>query len=103
MIAALQRDDFKAIYWLSMCRDYNPAQSECALALCQLYTKLGQLAPALAELHGVLQLRREQRQMLEYLTHWNCKVPLMAVQLFADKAVVQGVAADEAMYFFHLV
>lgn len=103
IVCYTQRDDLKAIHWLSMCRDYRPSQSECSLSLCQLYLKLGQLTPALAEIHNVLQQGREEREMLEYLVHWDCKVPLMAAQLFATKATVQGVEADEAMYFFHLV
>jgi hypothetical protein len=86
-----------------MCRDYKSTQSECSLALCQLHLKLGQLAPALAEIHAVLKQGREEREMLEYLTHWECRVPLVAAQLFATKATAVGVEADEAMYFFHLV
>lgn len=93
----------KAIHWLSMCRDYKPTQSECALGLCQLYIKLGQLQPALAEIHSVLQLRREERPMMEYLNHWECKVPAMAVQLFAKKAISSDLSTEEALYFFVLV
>jgi hypothetical protein len=93
----------KAIYWLSMCRDYKQTHSECSLALCQLYVKLGQLTPALREIHTVLQKAREERQMLEYLTHWECRVPTMALQLFANKAFAIGLETDEAMYFFVLV
>lgn len=86
-----------------MCRDYNPRQSECSLSLCQLYIKLGQLDPALRELHAVLRQDREVRAMVEYLNHWECKVPAMAVQLFSIKAQSSGLSSEEAMYFFLLV
>jgi hypothetical protein len=93
----------KAIYWLNMCKDYNPSNTECALSLVQQYLKLGQLAPAVLEMHAVLQQGREERHMMEYLNHWECRVPAMAVHLFATKAQTQGLEADEAMYFFVLV
>ena len=86
-----------------MCRDYNPRQSECSLSLCQLYMRLGQIDPALRELHTVLQQDPEQRAMVEYLNHWECKVPAMVVQLFSLKAQTAGLSAEEAMYFFLMV
>ena len=102
-IYAPQRDDLKATYWLNMCRDYKPSHSECALALCQMHMKLGQLSAALVEIHAVLQLEHEERQMLEYLNQRDCKIPAMALHIFASKATVFGLEADEAMYFVLLV
>ena len=86
-----------------MCRDYKPSHSECALALCQMHMKLGQLSAALVEIHAVLQLEHEERQMLEYLNQRDCKIPAMALHIFASKATVFGLEADEAMYFVLLV
>ena len=88
-----------------MCRDYNPRQSECALALCQLHLSLGQLDLALAELDGVLTQRRADRLMMNNINHWECMVPRIAAELFATKAQSQqqGLSAEEAMYFFLLV
>lgn len=94
----------KAVHWLSMCRDYNPQQSECSLALCQAHLNANQLDKALTELHTVLQREDNQaREMVEYLHQRDCQVPAIAVTLFAQKAITSGVAKDEAMYFFMLV
>lgn len=98
-----QRNDQKAIYWLSLCRDYNPRQSECSLALCELYVRLGQIEPALKELHGILRQGSEKRAMVEYLNHWECKVPAVVVQLFSIKAQTKGLTSEEAKYFFLMV
>lgn len=93
----------KAIYWLSMCRDYNPRQSECALNLIVLYVRLGQIEPALKELYSVLRQDPEERAMVEYLNHWECKVPATAVQLLSIKARAAGLSSEEAKFFFLMV
>jgi hypothetical protein len=93
----------KAIYWLNMCKDYNPSNTECAMCLVLLYLRLGQLAPAVQEMHTVLQQGREERFMMEYLNHWECRVPAVAVDVLSKKAQTQGLETDEAMYFFVLV
>ena len=87
-----------------MCRDYNPQQLECSLALCQAHVNANQLDKALAELHTVLQREEHPgREMVQYLRQHDCQLPALAVYLFAQKAVISGVAKDEAMYFFMLV
>lgn len=87
-----------------MCRDYNPQQLECSLALCQAHVNANQLDKALAELHTVLQREGHPgREMVQYLHQHDCQLPALAVYLFAQKAVISGVARDEAMYFFMLV
>jgi len=86
-----------------MCRDYNPAQSECSLALCWLHMDANQLDRALVELNGVLQMRPRAREMVEYLHQWDCTVPQHAVNMLATKMGVYGLPQDEAKYFFILV
>lgn len=104
MFPVLSQPDFrKAVHWFSMCREYDSTQSECAVSLCRVYLNMGQLDAALRELHELLRQEQESREMVEYLGHWDCIVPSLAAKLFASKALVYGVARDEAMYFFLLV
>ena len=100
-----QRDDLKAIYWLNMCREYQPNQVACALLLCQLYIRLGQLNPALKALDLVLTTERgADNRLSEQLGTWECDVPAMAADILSKKAQAQqSLSAGEAMHFFVLV
>lgn len=98
-----QKNDLKSIYWYSTCHDFNPKHVDCALALCWLYLGLGQLNPAIAALETVLKTERAVVRMSENVLLWDCDVPLVAVDLYSKKAQVQGISAEEAMYFFLLV
>lgn len=98
-----QPDYAKAVYWFSMCRDFNPAQSECSLSLCWLHLNHNQLDRALVELNGVLQMQPRRREMVEYLHQWDCTVPQHAANLLAIKMSTYGLAQDEAKYFFMMV
>lgn len=102
-MSLLQPDYRQAVHWYSMCRDYNPSQSECSLALCLVHLEAIQMDRALSELHTILQMQQRGREMVEYLRHWDCLVPQHAANLFANKALVYGLEQDEAKYFFLLV
>lgn len=89
--------------WLNMCYEYNPNQIECALLLCQLYRRLGQLKPALQMLHKALMAERGPDRFSAAVDIWDCDLPAVAADLIATKAQVQGISAQEAMHFFVLV
>ena len=94
----------KAIYWLSMCTDYDPKQLECYLILMNLYVTLGQLQPALIELDIALKLEKPNRAMLTYYRQYDCDLPRMAVELLSLKARQQNTLdVDESMYLVMLV
>ena len=102
-----QRDPIKSIYWYSLCRDYDPRLSKCAIELANLYVAQGLLQPALQELYAVLQrasAEAEAAAATSFRGHWECTVPRTAASLLGLKAHVQGVSnRGEAEYFFHLV
>ena len=86
-----------------MCRDYNPKQSECSIALCRLYITIGQIDPALEEIKLVLMQKKEDRLMLTTLKQWDCTVPSMVLDLFTLKAEIYGISSEEAMLYFLMV
>lgn len=93
----------KSIYWYNTCSEYNPKNADCAVQLCQLYVGLGQLNPALQALEVVLKTERSPQRVSVNVDLWDCDIPMVAVDLYSKKAQVQGVSAEEAMYFFLLV
>jgi hypothetical protein len=50
----LKNDFINAEHWFSACRDYNPKQSECGMALTKLYYSYGSLDLAYVEIIKVL-------------------------------------------------
>lgn len=73
------------------------------MLLCQLYISMGQLAPALTAMEGMLRTEVPAARVSAYLGLWECDVPLVVLDAMAKKAQVYGASAEEAMYFLLLV
>jgi hypothetical protein len=78
-----KKDFTNAELWFSLCRDYNPRQCECSLALARLYVSHGSLDLAFHELEKILRTDVEQRLMLNWLKTYDCDVPQFAVTVFS--------------------
>ena len=68
-----------------MCRDFNPKQVECGMALVTLYLSNGLLNGALIETDKLLKTKYEDRTMLNHYKNWECEVPRLAVKMMTYK------------------
>jgi hypothetical protein len=82
--ANLKNDFINAEHWFSACRDYNPKQSECGMALTKLYYSYGSLDLAYVEIIKVLQSGNELRIMHNWLRSWECDTPKLAFTIFTQ-------------------
>lgn len=87
----------------NMCRDFNPASLECAIALSRIYLSQGVFDLAMNELTAMLKQETRER---EYLTHFKqnaCEIPELVVTLFKQKALANALNANEAKYMLLMV
>jgi hypothetical protein len=91
------------VYWLSLCRDIDPRHTLCAENLCKQYISMGQLEPALTELMALLKAAPASEEAVVELIGTECNIPGLVVDLFAKKALIKGITAPEAMFFFVMV
>lgn len=97
-------DAIRATYWLKMCRDYNPSQVDCSLALVRHHMVRGHLDEAESELILTLQQQHRERAMLNNLGAITCHLPLTAVKYYILKYSSFGsLRAEEAKYTLLLV
>eukprot|EP01035_Chromulina_nebulosa_P025391 gene25391-33141_t len=78
-------DMTKAIYWLSMCRDFNKQQSECALALVRVYMAQGDFELAWDEVEAILKTEQKDREMLNHYKMTQCTIPAVVIEVFDGK------------------
>eukprot|EP01034_Spumella_vulgaris_P023136 gene23136-29329_t len=96
--ANLQRDLTKSEYWLSMCRDYNPGQSECGIAMSKIFLANGAFEPALRETERVLRTQNEERDMLSHFKNYACELPELVLTLFQQKAYMGQFGSGDVKY-----
>ncbi len=99
----VQRDVARSIHWLSMCRDYNPRQSECGIALARVYLANGIFDSALKETEAVLRTGNEEREYLSHFQNWGCDLPALVQDLFSQKALQGVLTGAEAKYMLLMV
>eukprot|EP01041_Mallomonas_annulata_P011112 gene11112-23222_t len=94
------RDYEKAALWLTMCREFSQANTECSVALIRLYLSTGRLKHANDELRIVLQTKKQQRQMLNFYKSYDCDVPMLALEIFAHRFRLESSSfnAEDAKY-----
>eukprot|EP01038_Epipyxis_sp_PR26KG_P005866 gene5866-8090_t len=93
------KSDFRnGIYWFKMCRDYNPQQVECSMSLIKLYLSHGVFDLALFELETILRVKNTPRMMLNYHSQYLCELPVLALTLYSNKAILGALTAEEAFY-----
>ena len=92
--------------WFSLCRDYNPKQSECGMALTRLYLSYGSLDLAFNEINLIIRNGREDRAMLNWYKSWDCDVPSVAFVIYSHYVRIYQVnkaTIGDALYILLLV
>jgi hypothetical protein len=86
--------------WLSACRDYNPKQSECSMALTRLYYSYGSIDLAYKEVKRMIKVNNEQRLMLNWFRNWACDAPTLTLQVLKQILLIYPtkVTAGDALY-----
>lgn len=101
--SSLRKEYIKAVYWLSMCRDYNEKQIDCGIALTTLYFNYGVLDSAQSELDAMLKQPFQERLMLNTLNIYDCKLPEVALHIFQLLARARQLTVPHAKYTLLLV
>ena len=86
-----------------MCKDYNPKQAECSVALTRLYFLNGIYEKASNELERLLQNGHQDRVMLNILDVGDCSIPHTAIEMLILKAKNGLLSLIEAKYIVLLV
>lgn len=86
-----------------MCRDFNPAQTECGLALAKVYLGFGMFRNALEEAELLLKTEKKDRVMLNHFKDRQCDIPLLMIELLIQKEKLKVLSANEAKYFLLMV
>lgn len=86
-----------------MCRDFNPKQAECSIALTRFYYLSGAHEKAIKELEQLLKHGHEDRVMLNMLDTRDCAIPKAAIEVMVLKARSGMLSVAEAKYVMLLV
>ena len=98
-----QKDYANTVHWFSMCRDFNPKQAECSIALTRYYYLNGVHEKAIAELEKLLKNGHEERVMLNILNTKECAIPQAAIELLTLKGRNGLLSVADAKYLVLLV
>jgi hypothetical protein len=78
------------VRWLQACHDFSPKQTECALAIVNIYQSFGQLGRMYDTMQVILRAEHEERAMLNHFKHWVCDVPSSAVTVLSYMSIYGG-------------
>lgn len=95
------KDMVNGVYWLEMCKDYNPHQVECAVLLTKLHLINQRVPAAVKEVEEIVRTAPKHREMINQHSQWHCEVPALVGEVYSNKAA-SGVplSVDEVKYLF---
>jgi len=101
--SSLKRDYVSSVKWYSLCRDYNPKQAECSVALANLFLQNNLFDQASKEIEKVLQEELEERLMLNMIRTKQCDVPEIAAKILIIKGRNNIISLQEWKYLILLI